>query len=71
MDSRPSDNYQAAHPYSIKNALNAGVVLCLTLSTLTTAIRLYTKFFIVKSHGWEDCEWFCHIFVMECGLIKL
>ena len=60
MASRASDIDQPAHPYSIINTLEAGSALCLTLATLTTAIRLYTKFFIIKSHGWEDCEQLGH-----------
>ena len=62
---------QSVHPYTIVNSLTAGVVLCLTLATLTTAIRLYTKFFIIKSHGWEDCEWRAHAVYAGCGLISL
>ena len=43
-------------PYSIQNSLIAWSVVCLTLTSLTTAIRLYTKLYIVKAHGWEDCR---------------
>ena len=62
---------QSVHPYTIINSLTAGVALCLTLATLTTAIRLYTKFFIIKSHGWEDCEWRAHVVYAGCKLINL
>ena len=71
MASRASDIDQSAHPYSIYNALAAGTVLCLTLATLTTAIRLYTKFFIIKSHGWEDCKWRSFPVCAGCWLIRL
>lgn len=29
--------------------------LGLTFTTILVLIRVYTKFFIIKSHGWEDC----------------
>ena len=43
-------------PYSIQTSLIMSGVLCLTLTTLTTAIRLYTKLLIIKAHGWADCR---------------
>lgn len=30
--------------------------LGLTFTTILVLIRIYTKFFIIKSHGWEDCK---------------
>lgn len=27
-----------------------------TFTTILILIRIYTKFFIIKSHGWEDCK---------------
>ena len=44
------------NPHSIQTSLLASMVLCLTLTTLTTAIRLYTKLTIIKTHGWADCR---------------
>lgn len=44
------------NPYSIQTSLVISGVLCLALTTLTTAIRLYTKLLIVKAHGWPDCR---------------
>ncbi|KAL9135305.1 MAG: hypothetical protein Q9175_003513, partial [Cornicularia normoerica] len=41
-------------PYSIADTLRAVGVLYIVLTTLTTLIRLYTKFYIFKAHGWED-----------------
>lgn len=32
------------------------LVLCLIMSTLALAMRLYTKFCIIRKNGWEDCE---------------
>lgn len=29
--------------------------LCLVIGTTCVFTRLYTKFFIMRSHGWEDC----------------
>ena len=71
MASRAGDINQSADVYSINHSLMAGNVLCLTLATLTTTIRLYTKFFIVKSHGWEDCELPGQVVCAGCWLIKL
>lgn len=44
-------------PYSIANPLIAVATLCLILASFTTVVRLYTKFYIMKKHGWEDCKW--------------
>lgn len=46
------------HPQSQTGANLACNILCLTLATICVAIRLYTRFVITHSHGWEDCE-FC------------
>lgn len=45
------------NPYSILDPLTAGNALCLTLATISIVIRFYTKLFILKVHGWEDCMW--------------
>ncbi len=45
------------NPYSIAEGLIAVGILCLTLTSLTTAMRIYTKLYIIKVHGWEDCRW--------------
>lgn len=45
------------NPYSIAKGLNAVGIFCTALTTLTTAIRLYTKLVIMKAHGWEDCRY--------------
>lgn len=50
----PAPNF--TNPYSIAKGLNAVGILCTTLTTFTTAIRLYTKLYIIKTHGWEDCR---------------
>lgn len=31
-------------------------ILGFTFTTILVLIRIYTKFFIIKSHGWEDCK---------------
>lgn len=49
------------HPYSIATGLNAVGILCTVLTTCTTAIRFYTKLYIIKAHGWEDCEYYSYI----------
>ena len=43
------------NPDSIADTIRAVAVFLAVLTTLSTAIRFYTKFFIVKAHGWEDC----------------
>lgn len=30
--------------------------VCLTIATLLVAMRMYTKFNVLKSPGWDDCE---------------
>lgn len=44
------------NPYSIGEGLKAAGILFVILTTLSTAIRLHTKFWIIKTHGWEDCK---------------
>lgn len=43
-------------PYSIGDGLKAAGILFVVLTTLSTALRLYTKLLIIKTHGWEDCK---------------
>ena len=43
-------------PYSLADPIRAVGIFCMVLTTLTTVIRLYTKFCIIKSHGWADCK---------------
>lgn len=45
------------NPNSIANTIRAVAVSLAVLTTFSIAIRLYTKIFIVKAHGWEDCMW--------------
>ncbi|KAF7884301.1 uncharacterized protein EAF02_004637 [Botrytis sinoallii] len=41
-------------PYSIAPVLHGITILLLVLSTFSTIIRMYTRFQIMKDHGWED-----------------
>lgn len=43
------------HPPTMQNWNLLCQVICLSLSTICVLIRMYTKIFITKSHGWEDC----------------
>lgn len=43
-------------PYSIGDGLKAAGILFVVLTSLSTAVRLYTKFCIIKARGWEDCR---------------
>ena len=44
------------NPPSQRTANVVCQTLCLIISTLCVSIRMYTKFFIIRSHGCEDCE---------------
>lgn len=35
---------------------HAVFIMCLVLSTIFVVLRTYTRFILLKSHGWEDCE---------------
>ena len=43
------ENYQITIVFTL--------TLCLSLATIVTALRLYTKVFIIKSIALEDCEY--------------
>ena len=30
--------------------------ICLIMTTLVVWVRMYTVFFVIKSHGWADCK---------------
>ena len=32
------------------------MTMCLAFTTLFVMMRMYTKLFVVKGHGWEDCK---------------
>lgn len=44
------------HPQSQSAANLACNITCLIVATICVAIRVYTRFVITRSHGWEDCE---------------
>jgi len=44
------------NPYSLESIQIVSAVLCLALALLSTLLRMYTKLFIIKTHGWEDCK---------------
>ncbi len=44
-------------PIDHYSAWIVAATLALTLSTIFVLIRVYTRFFIIKIHGWEDCKW--------------
>ena len=45
------------NPPSLENIQIAATVVCIALATLATVLRMYTKMFIIKAIGWEDCEY--------------
>ncbi|KAF7509484.1 hypothetical protein GJ744_008047 [Endocarpon pusillum] len=53
------------NPYNIKPEIYATVGVCLGVSTVLVWLRAYTKFVILKSHGWEDY----YSFIAWAGLV--
>jgi len=45
------------HPPSLADALIAVDVVFLALMLVAVGVRVYTKGFILRSLGWDDCEW--------------
>ena len=43
-------------PYSISKAMLAANIVFLTMTTVTTSIRCYTKLFVMRKLGWDDCQ---------------
>ena len=43
-------------PPTLEHVQIAATVVCLTLAVFTTVLRMYTKVFIIKAIGWEDCK---------------
>ena len=45
------------HPASLKHSMVVANAICLTLACVSVALRLWTRAIIVRSLGWDDCEW--------------
>ena len=43
-------------PSSQKQVVIAANVICLVIASIGLFIRVYTKVFLVKRYGWEDCK---------------
>ncbi len=43
-------------PYSDEDMIKLTLALCLSASTILVWTRLYTKMFISRFVGWEDCK---------------
>lgn len=43
------------HPHAMMSEVYTTLVLSIVVSTIIVLIRLYTKYFVIKAHGWEDC----------------
>lgn len=43
------------HPHGIISEIYATLILSMMISTVFVWTRLYTRYFIIKAHGWEDC----------------
>ena len=45
------------NPENYQNGIIAALTVFLTIATIFTAAKLYTRAFIVKSIAWEDCKY--------------
>lgn len=43
------------HPENQLAAINTTLIICLSFATIFVWLRIYTKFLINKTHGYEDC----------------
>ena len=43
--------------YTIQPYIVLTVMICIVVTTTLVFVRMYTKYRIVKSLGWEDCKW--------------
>ena len=43
------------HPRGMSSEVYTTLVLSIVASTVFVWTRLYTRYFIIKTHGWEDC----------------
>ena len=44
------------NPKNQESAMNATLIICLSIATVCVWLRVYTKLMISKSHGYDDCE---------------
>ena len=51
-------------PDSITTIAIVVAIVFLSLTTVTTSIRCYTKLFLIRKHGWDDCQ-LKHIYSSE------
>lgn len=49
-------HHNFVNPESLNDWFILTIVLCLVVSTLAVSARVYTKLWIMKKIGWEDCE---------------
>jgi hypothetical protein len=55
MTTPPGETPNFVNPPSLHVYLYVTLVLGLFFSTITLAARIYTKAFIIRSLGWDDC----------------
>lgn len=55
MPPPPGVTSDFVHPYSLQSYNSITVAICMTLSTLFVAMRMYTNARITKTLNWEDC----------------
>ena len=46
------------NPAGVQGEIFATLIVCLVVSTIFVWSRLYTRYFIIKSQGWDDCNVF-------------
>lgn len=47
------------NPYSVQPTIIATLVICIVVPSIFVFLRVYTKLFLAKTHGWEDCKCSC------------
>lgn len=44
------------NPAGVQGKIHTTLIFCLVISTVSVWSRLYARFFIQKTHGWDDCK---------------
>ena len=43
-------------PYNTDSTINGTLGICIAISSIFVLLRLYTKLYIIRKYGWEDCQ---------------
>ena len=44
------------NPENLYTSIAGAQIACYTIATVAVALRVYTKAFITREFGWDDCE---------------